>query len=102
MMLMTDDLRVLQLRALISPALLTEELPLAPATVNVVTEARQQANTIIRGQNDRLLVIVGPCSIHDPKAALDYAERLLPAIKELQDELCIIMRVYFEKPRTTV
>src|SRR3989338_2985802 len=102
MMLMTDDLRVLQLRALISPALLIEELPLTPSIVNVVTKVRQQANVIIRGQDDRLLVIVGPCSIHDPKAALDYAEQLLPVVKELQDELCIIMRVYFEKPRTTV
>ena len=102
MMLMTDDLRVLQLRALISPALLIEELPLTPSIVNVVTKVRQQANVIIRGQDDRLLVIVGPCSIHDPKAAFFFAEQLLPVVKELQDELCIIMRVYFEKPRTTV
>ena len=102
MMLMTDDLRVLQLRALISPALLIEELAITPAVVHVVTKARQASSAIVKGQDDRLLVVVGPCSIHDPNAALEYAQKLLPLIKDLKEELCIVMRVYFEKPRTTV
>ena len=69
---------------------------------NLVSNTRQSAEKIIYGRDDRLIVVVGPCSIHDPKAALEYATRLKPLINHFQDELLLIMRVYFEKPRTTV
>ncbi len=72
------------------------------ATTATVTRARDEATRIVKGEDDRLLVIVGPCSIHDTDAALEYAERLRPYIQSLSEDLCIIMRVYFEKPRTTV
>lgn len=97
-----DDLRVTAIDPLISPAILMYEYPLSPKSAEVVTQARQEAEAIFTGKDDRLLVLVGPCSIHDPKAAMEYA-RLLQAEKErYKDELCIIMRTYFEKPRTTV
>jgi len=98
----TDNLRIKALRALVLPALLSEEVPLTDKVADLVNNARHEAADIIHGKNDRLLVIVGPCSIHDPKAAIEYATRLLKIKDELSDELCIIMRVYFEKPRTTV
>jgi len=79
-----------------------EELPLGERLSTIVAEAREEATRIVRGADDRLLVVVGPCSIHDPKAALEYAQGLLAARERLRDELCIFMRVYFEKPRTTV
>lgn len=102
MLISTEDLRINALRPLISPAILTEELPLNDAMAKCVTETRQQAEAIIRGQDDRLLLIVGPCSIHDPAAALEYGLHLQQARAQFKDELCLIMRVYFEKPRTTV
>jgi 3-deoxy-7-phosphoheptulonate synthase len=98
----TDDLRIAQLRPLIPPAILMEELPLTERASTVIAEAREDATRIVRGADDRLLVVAGPCSIHDPKAALDYAHGLLAARERLRDDLCIFMRVYFEKPRTTV
>jgi len=97
-----DDLRIAQLRPLIPPAILMEELPATERAAEVVSGAREDATRIIRGEDDRLLVVVGPCSIHDPKAALEYAGRLLVARNRHLDDLCILMRVYFEKPRTTV
>ncbi|MFN2426582.1 MAG: 3-deoxy-7-phosphoheptulonate synthase [Candidatus Binatia bacterium] len=98
----TDDLRIAGLRPLIPPAILFEELPITEKASTVVADAREQATRIVRGTDDRLLVVVGPCSIHDPAAALDYARRLLPLRETFSADLCILMRVYFEKPRTTV
>ncbi|MDR7334081.1 3-deoxy-7-phosphoheptulonate synthase [Roseateles asaccharophilus] len=98
----TDDTRIGAVRALISPALLLEELPIPDATLSLVEEARQQISDVLHGRDDRLLVIVGPCSIHDHDQAMDYARRLLVARDELKRDLLIVMRVYFEKPRTTV
>ncbi|HYC55835.1 MAG TPA: 3-deoxy-7-phosphoheptulonate synthase [Candidatus Binatia bacterium] len=98
----TDDLRIAGLRPLIAPAILIEELPLSEQASTLIADAREQATRIVLGQDDRLLVIAGPCSIHDPAAALDYARRLLVLRQRLASELCIFMRVYFEKPRTTV
>lgn len=98
----TDDIRIKELRPLISPALVMEEFPLSTAGANTILEARLQATDIIEGKDDRLLVVVGPCSIHDSKAALEYAQNLLPLAQELNNELLIVMRIYFEKPRTIV
>lgn len=101
-MQITDNIRIKELRALISPALLRDQLPLTEKSAEIVSQARQQASKIIHGEDDRLLAIVGPCSIHDPKAAIEYATKLKECADKLADDLCIIMRVYFEKPRTTV
>lgn len=98
----TDDLRINSLRPLISPAILIEELPLTNTAAHTITQARRSAEAIVQGKDERLLVIVGPCSIHDPQAALDYGSLLKQAAEKHKDDLCIIMRVYFEKPRTTV
>ncbi len=98
----TDDLRINSLHPLLPPAILMEELPITEKASNVVTEARRKAERIVGGEDDRLLVVVGPCSIHDTKAALEYGEKLAPAALELGEDLVVIMRVYFEKPRTTV
>ncbi len=98
----TDDLRIKDLKPLISPAILIEELPISDFAANLVTQIRQQITDIILGKDDRVLVVVGPCSIHDPVAALEYAQRLKICIERFNAELCIVMRVYFEKPRTTV
>jgi 3-deoxy-7-phosphoheptulonate synthase len=99
---LTDDLRIAQLRPLIPPAILMEEYPITERVSTVVAEAREESTRIVRGADDRLLVIAGPCSIHDPAAAMEYAERLHAERARLSDALCIFMRVYFEKPRTTV
>ncbi|MDR2212275.1 MAG: 3-deoxy-7-phosphoheptulonate synthase [Pseudomonadales bacterium] len=85
-----------------APLQLINEFPITTGATRTVLEARGAVQRIMSGKDDRLLVIVGPCSIHDPAAALDYASRLQPLITELREDLCIIMRVYFEKPRTTV
>src|SRR3954468_12141476 len=77
------------------------EVPRTLTATRVVMAARNAIHAILNGQDDRLLVVVGPCSIHDPKAALEYAERLAEAAERLSDKLLIVMRVYFEKPRTT-
>ena len=98
----TDDVRIAGLRPLIPPAILLEELPVDERASTTVAEGREQATRIVTGRDDRLLVVVGPCSIHDTDAALDYARRLLPWREKLAEDLCIVMRVYFEKPRTTV
>ena len=99
---LTDDLRIAGLRPLTSPAILMEELPISEEVSNLIAKTRLAAGNIVKGEDDRLLVIVGPCSIHDPDAALDYAGRLVKVAGRLQDDLVIIMRVYFEKPRTKV
>jgi 3-deoxy-7-phosphoheptulonate synthase len=102
MLQVTDDARIVGYRPLLPPAILMEELPLSEHASNVVSKARAQAERIIQGTDDRLLVVVGPCSIHDPKAALEYADRLQSVAERLDNDLMIIMRVYFEKPRTTI
>ena len=98
----TRDLRVESNRPLLPPAILVEELPLGEAGSQVVGEAREQIARILAGKDDRLIAVVGPCSVHDPVAAIDYARRLQALAQELRADLCVVMRVYFEKPRTTV
>ena len=98
----TRDLRIESFRPLIPPAILLEELPLGEQGALTVASGREAVARILRGQDDRLVVIVGPCSIHDPLAARDYAGRLDLVARRLAEDLCIVMRVYFEKPRTTV
>lgn len=98
----TDDLKIKAIKELSSPAQVHDELPITETAAKTVYEARQAVQKIISGEDKRLLVIVGPCSVHDEKAALDYAQKLLLLREQLKDDLEIIMRVYFEKPRTTV
>ncbi len=98
----TDDVRIEGLRPLIPPAILMEEMPITEHASNTIASARKIASNIVQGHDDRLLVVVGPCSIHDPKAALEYADKLQSAAEALRDDLLVVMRVYFEKPRTTV
>jgi len=102
MSLRTRDLRVESIRPLLPPAILLEELPLSEAAAVTVSRGREEVARILRGEDDRLIVIAGPCSIHDPVAALDYGRRLHRLADELAADLRIVMRVYFEKPRTTV
>jgi 3-deoxy-7-phosphoheptulonate synthase len=98
----TDDLRIEQIRPLIPPAILMENLPLSERASTTVAESRDAVARILRRQDDRLVVVVGPCSIHDVAAAREYARGLATVAAELGDALCVVMRVYFEKPRTTV
>jgi 3-deoxy-7-phosphoheptulonate synthase len=98
----TQDLNVVEAVPLVPPSVLRQELPMTEAANRTVVEGREAIKRILRQEDDRLLVIVGPCSIHDPKAALEYAGRLHELRQELQQHLCLVMRVYFEKPRTTV
>src|SRR5579884_2192960 len=98
----TDDLRIERIRPLIPPEILMENLPLTERASTTVAEGRDAAARILRGEDDRLLVIVGPCSIHDVAAAREYARGLQALASELADALFVVMRVYFEKPRTTV
>lgn len=102
MPLRTRDLRVESIRPLLPPAILLEELPLSEAAAVTVSRGREEVARILRGEDDRLVVIAGPCSIHDPLAALDYGRRLHGLADEQAADLRIVMRVYFEKPRTTV
>lgn len=97
-----NDTRIADMRPLLPPAILIEEIPLSAQALAVVDAGRAQSAAILSGADDRLLVVTGPCSIHDPQAALDYAQQLLPVAKKYQGELQVIMRVYFEKPRTVV
>jgi 3-deoxy-7-phosphoheptulonate synthase len=98
----TRDLRVESIRPLLPPAILLEELPLSEEGSVTVARNRDEVARILWGDDDRLIVVVGPCSIHDPVAGLDYARRLKALADELAADLKIVMRVYFEKPRTTV
>ncbi|MBN8525595.1 MAG: 3-deoxy-7-phosphoheptulonate synthase [Planctomycetes bacterium] len=98
----TDDLRIEGLAPLLPPAILMEEVPLSERASETVAAGRTAAVRALRGEDDRLVVVVGPCSIHDPVAALDYARRLKPVADRLAGDLVVLMRVYFEKPRTTV
>lgn len=94
--------RVVEIEPLPTPAQVLADMPLSETAQRVVVESRDAIRNVLHGRDDRLLVIVGPCSVHDPRAALDYARRLSALNDELKDELLIVMRVYFEKPRTTV
>ena len=97
-----DDLRIRAVRPLITPALLEEQLPAAPTARAVVESSRAAISRVLHGQDDRLVVVVGPCSIHDHDQAMEYARRLESQAKALGEDLLIVMRVYFDKPRTTV
>ncbi len=98
----TDDLRIKEIKEVIPPTEVREAFPITEQVAAMVYETRQAIHDILHGKDDRLLVVVGPCSVHDPRAALDYAERLRKVRDDLKGDLLIVMRVYFEKPRTTV
>ena len=98
----TDDLRIRSTRVVLPPVFLEEEMPLSEKASSTVYQARLEIGDILSSKDDRLLVVVGPCSIHDTEAAREYASLLKTAIDELASELRIVMRVYFEKPRTTI
>ena len=98
----TDDIRIRSFEALATPAQVIRDLPCTTAVSEVVTQARTRLHAILHGEEKRVAVMIGPCSIHDRTAALEYANRLRPLRDELSDALEIVMRVYFEKPRTTV
>jgi len=98
----TDDLRILEITALTPPSRIIDEIPRDQAVTTTVTDARSAVHNILRDNDDRLIVVIGPCSIHDPAAAREYAARLKKQRDRFAGDLEIIMRVYFEKPRTTV
>lgn len=98
----TKNLRVVDTTVLQSPNEVTRELPLSERGAEVIVQARREIAAILHGRDSRKLVIVGPCSIHDPEAAIEYAQRLAAVRSRLADQLMIVMRVYFEKPRTTI
>jgi 3-deoxy-7-phosphoheptulonate synthase len=98
----TDDLRIEAIHRVSPPCELHAELPITDQAARVVYETRRDIHHVLQGEDDRLLVVVGPCSVHDPVAALEYARRLRKIREELIDDLLVLMRVYFEKPRTTV
>ena len=98
----TVDVNIRQLDPIPAPRYFLKEIPLTDEMSNLVLKSRQEIRDVLNGKDDRLLAIVGPCSIHDPKAAHEYAEKLAAVKKELEDRLVIVMRVYFEKPRTTI
>ncbi len=97
-----DDIRVTGATEVIAPAVLLRDIPVSDRAADTVTDARQTVRRILTGEDPRLLVVVGPCSVHDPAAALDYAQRLRDFAPQVADSLYIVMRTYFEKPRTTV
>ena len=98
----TDDLRIQKTKELMSPEQLIGDIGVSDAAASVVANARRSIHNILTGEDDRLLVIVGPCSIHDPDAAREYAGKLKAAADAVADDVFVVMRVYFEKPRTTV
>ena len=102
MIFKTDDVRITGLQEVLPPIKLHEEYPIDEKASETVYHARQAIHDILQGEDDRLVVVTGPCSVHDPDAAREYAAKLKGLIDELSTDLCIIMRVYFEKPRTTV
>ena len=98
----TDELRTTLIETLTSPAELALQIPIDEHTADFILSTRKEIEAIIRGEDDRLLVVIGPCSIHDTEAAMDYARQLTVLQQQYRDQLLIVMRVYFEKPRTTV
>jgi len=98
----TDELRTTLIESLVSPEQLAKQIPLSASTADFIIKSRKEIEAIITGEDKRLLVIIGPCSIHDTNAAIDYAKQLKKLRNKFKNELLIVMRVYFEKPRTTV
>ncbi len=98
----TDDLRIREMKEVIPPQVVHDELPLSDDAAATVHDARLAIHNVLTGKDKRFLVVIGPCSIHDPEAALEYARRLRDIKKQLEEDLVIVMRVYFEKPRTRV
>ena len=98
----TDDIRIDEIRQLLPPSLLLSELPILESSAQLINSTRSGIDSILNGLSDKLLVVVGPCSIHDQNAAIDYAEHVKKWISTYSNDLLIVMRVYFEKPRTTV
>lgn len=101
-MYQTDDVRINKIKDLLPPIALLERFPASEKATQSVVSGRAAIHNILNGKDDRLLVVIGPCSIHDPKAALEYGQRLVALRNKYKDNLEIVMRVYFEKPRTTV
>lgn len=101
-MYQTDDVRINKVKELLPPVAVLEKFPATESASTTVYKARKAIHNILKGNDDRLLVIIGPCSIHDPEAAIEYGKRLKVLREELGDRLEVVMRVYFEKPRTTV
>jgi 3-deoxy-7-phosphoheptulonate synthase len=97
-----DDLRITQVRPLLPPAILLEEIPITDRASELVGATRQAIADVLTGQDSRLVIVVGPCSIHDTRAAMEYAEKLLPLRERYAGQLIVTMRSYFEKPRTSV
>jgi 3-deoxy-7-phosphoheptulonate synthase len=98
----TDDLRIRDIKEVAPPKALQEEFPISEKAAQTVHDARREIQRILQGEDNRLLVVAGPCSVHDPQAAMEYAERLYALREKLKRDLMVVMRVYFEKPRTTV
>ncbi|KAF3978087.1 MAG: 3-deoxy-7-phosphoheptulonate synthase AroG [Methylococcales symbiont of Iophon sp. n. MRB-2018] len=98
----TDDLRICETKEVVAPVQVHEEIPMTEAAANTILQTRKDIHHVLTNKDDRLVIIVGPCSIHDTKAALEYAKLLKGIKEELKHDLIIVMRVYFEKPRTTV
>lgn len=100
--IITDDVRIIEIKELTLPSVLLDELEPSSATTDMIVKTRADIHRILHSANDRLLVVIGPCSIHDYAAGIEYAKRLLEQYHKYSNELLIVMRVYFEKPRTTV
>ena len=98
----TYDINIDSFNPLVAPDVLKEEFPISPRAGETVLKSREEIQRILRKEDKRLMVVAGPCSIHDETAALDYADRLNRLRKEVEETLMVVMRVYFEKPRTTV
>ena len=101
-MIKTNNLKVSGITPIIAPDDLRQVFPMTDASRELVSNSREQLKDIIHRRDRRLMVVVGPCSIHDPNAAIEYAKRLRVLAREVEDQLFLVMRVYFEKPRTTV
>src|SRR5438445_155801 len=97
-----DDVRIREIKELAPPVQLLREFPCSEKTEELTYHTRQAIHRVLHGSDDRMLVIIGPCSMHDPKAGLEYARKLVEMRRELERDLVVVMRVYFEKPRTTV
>jgi len=98
----TENINIVSQERLLTPAELKAELPLSQTAINTVVEGRETIQKILDGEDSRMFVVVGPCSIHDPEAAIEYAKKLKQLSEEVSDKLYLVMRVYFEKPRTTL
>ena len=98
----SDDLRITAVRPLIAPAVLAEEIPLTTAASEFVVRSRRAIEAVLAGRDARVLLVVGPCSIHDPGAALEYADKLRALAQRVRERVLVVMRVYFEKPRTVI